>query len=750
MAEVITDTYSDHDMQCPAEWENGFKEGLVTRWGQAENAASDRKTGNWTGSTFSFQLSDVDLRFRQQLGSVNHRFWTRPLTVKMTTRANRAALGDPFTVFVGPIIQAKPTGDLLLDITLGDLISKQLIRDDDNALVPWRLIRDCGLLEDDSPFYTFAVSENLDLDNPEPIIYGEHRRIPNVDPASPQGFEITPIYMGIWTRGATDYHTWLISGHAIADVTDANTVDADGVHSSVFASAAFLFPHTAAFLAEFGAHYVDIRSHTYGIDRRYALVLGEVGDTDADDCAAGTKTLTCSVMGVEPVGDGTGDPILDRFLQYKHFAINYIANAGPASYQSGDWLESPTWDAFGQDVPVIDEDSFDTCAAIGVERLPIPSGISPMPDYDAGYVGAAIIGAKGGDRVSIARAVADWNRSCGCRSRTNNLGQFGIFLLHPTQAVKDAAPLYTDAYEILDGTFDPDYRLDEHVNRQPFVADYEHVSGQWKTSDVATWDESVANYEEAKTGDLREYPHAPGHTMAYHLARLSVLESQHPPRPVGLSATIGPDQNDHSLGYLIPGDYIRYQHFASLADTVGDIRLAQVDRRIIDVENRTVRVIALDCEDLIDYDAPAEELSGGMSPLNETCDDALVVEPVDGVAFNHVQDTSSHATDSSMTTSPPNWSGGEAYHAAWFEFDPPSDGTLQINTLGSEYDTKLAVFSGSCGSLTEDQYNDNYLTMPISLLEFEVFVGTPIKFLVAGYGPNDGGRLQLNMIYQVP
>ena len=49
---ILTDTYSDHDMQCPASWENGFKAGIVKRFGEGDRAASHPWTGDWQGSQF--------------------------------------------------------------------------------------------------------------------------------------------------------------------------------------------------------------------------------------------------------------------------------------------------------------------------------------------------------------------------------------------------------------------------------------------------------------------------------------------------------------------------------------------------------------------------------------------------------------------------------------------------------------------------------------------------------------------------
>lgn len=750
MSSIAYSYWSDHDMQCPGDWYGGFKEGRVKRFGDGERALSHISTGDWQGSTFTLEVSDFDRSLRQQLASVADRYWVGPLQIFMTTRANRALLGVPYTVFVGPIINAKPTGPLAFELTLGDIISQGILSDQHQ--VPWRLIRDCGLIELalGSPV-SFLLSENLDLDAPEPIIYGEHRRVPNVDPASPNGFEYTPTYLGIEIRGSGDWHVWMVCGHAVADIPEVQTVDADAAHVSVLAAEGtdWLIPHMAGHLAEFGASYRDIRSHTFGVDRRYTLIYGAVGATAPDECADGTKTLTCFVDGVEPVGDGTGLVITDRLEQYKHFLVNFVANFGKSSYQSGVWLTNPTWDLFDGPVEIVEEASFTACQTIALERSPTPAG-SPTP-YAGGYIGAAIIGATSGDRSSVRQWIADWNRSCAVRFGINHFGQMRVVMLHPTQAVKDASPLYIDQYEMLQGSFDTDILWREQANRIPFRADYEHRTGRWMTADVVTAADSIQNYDREILGEIREYPFAPGYTMAWHLAYLESQMFKHPPRVISFEAPVGPDYNNQSLGYLDLGDYIRYTHYAAVG-SAGEIRLAQIVWHQVQSGKRRVKALAIDCEDLIGYDAFDASLGTPIatSPVSAACDDAIVVTPEDPVPTRYRvdMDTTAHPTDGSVTLSE---GPGIAYHAAWWSFTPLLDGDLNISAILSDYDTQLAVFTGTCGSLTEIAYNDNVLGLQTSSIgPLAVTAGVTYLILACGYGPDDGGLLKLDISFDSP
>ena len=741
---IITDTYSDHDMQCPAEWENGFKAGIVKRFGEGDRAASHPWTGDWQGSSFSLTLIDNG-QFRRQLRSTTDRYWVESLTIRMTTRANRAALGVPWTVFVGPIINITLPEPTLMELTLGDIVSQGILSDHP---IPFRKIGD-------GPMSLFEVSENLDREAPEPQIYGIHIRTV-ADVASPQGFEYVPAYLGIRTLGADQWHAWLVAGHACADIADVMTVTGGvgspgAIHTSVLGDEGtiWLIPHHAGYLGQFGAHYEDLRSDTYGVDRRYTIVYGKVGETDPDLVANGDLTLAVHVWGVEPNGDGTGAVITDRIQQYKHWLVNYVANYGAASYMAGAWLTNPSWDVFGVAKTIIEESTFDACSAIAATRI-----FGHGPPQDAGYIGAAIIGARSGDRSSVKRWIADWNRSCQVRFGVNHYGQIRVFMLHPTEAIKGNAPLYTDNYEILENSFRPTFGWSEKVNRVPFKTDYHHETGVWRTVDVAQSPDAILNYNKAISSEDREYPFAPGITMANHLAVLESRIRKHPPVHIVIEATIGPDYNNESLGYLDLGDYIRYTHYGAIAEA-NEIRLAQIVRHQVQAGRRVVQIEAFDCEELIGFDEPdvlqppAQEASP--AEFNETCATAMLITHAPWTPFSIVIDTTEHARDTSVEGSPALLPPpAEAHHAAWFTFTPWADGTLFLTTVHSLYDTQMAVFTGGCGALELIQFNDNDGVLSTSILEFAVTGGVPLHILVYGYGPDDGGSLTFGLYFYEP
>lgn len=718
-----TETYSDQDMQCPEGYENGFKEGITESYGDGERALSHPWSGEWTGAFFRIRRSDFDLRWRQRLAGLQ-RFMTQSCVVKMTTRANRAVLGEPYTVFVGPPVDVQAVSRVSLDVTLGDIISQALLSDEHQ--VPWRMIRDGFLSELDE------VYEHLDQETPEPIIYGQHRRVPDVDPASPCGFLFAPIYLGV----EAGERVWMTAGHACAEYTDLMLDDGETL-TSVFADAGITW-RVPGIAGE--PKYEDRRSSTFGNMRRYSLIRCPVGDPDGDACAAGEKTLLVAVDGKERNGDGSGPVITDGFEQYKDFAVNYLANFGQNS-QHTDPLTSPTWDVFGTPVPIIDEDSFDTCSGIALSRL------------GGGYVGAVIIGARAGDRASVRRWIADFNRSLGVRNGITHLGQYRVVMLHPTEAIKASAPLYTDATEILEGSFDVSLGWRDHANRIPARGDYEYRTGVWKTTLVATDGLSVTSYGREITSEQREYPCIPGITLINHLATLEVRQRRHPPRTVVLEDTVGPDAVGSSLGYLDLGDYIRYRHFAGIGNSRSEIRLGWITKHQVQAGKRRVRVELLDVEDLIDFDVP--DVAEATSPVNDTCASAIDIDGTPDMSYVVVLDTTLHQTDLSLSVGSPSLMPvPPASNAAWFTITPAATGTLFLTTANSEYDTQMAVLTGTCGSSPVDwvlvDSNDNDGLLFTSILEIPVTMGVEYHIVIAGVGSPSGGILRFGALVSVP
>jgi len=126
-------------------------------------------------------------------------------------------------------------------------------------------------------------------------------------------------------------------------------------------------------------------------------------------------------------------------------------------------------------------------------------------------------------------------------------------------------------------------------------------------------------------------------------------------------------------------------------------------------------------------------------------DDFDSAETITSLPFIHVQSTPG-ATTAVDDPIPQNDCGsGADGHSVWFEYTPTSDLTLEINTLLSDYDTVLSVWTGTRGNLIEEDCNDDE---PInddnqSYLVLDMIAGTTYYILVTGFEDDNGGTLDL-------
>jgi len=77
-------------------------------------------------------------------------------------------------------------------------------------------------------------------------------------------------------------------------------------------------------------------------------------------------------------------------------------------------------------------------------------------------------------------------------------------------------------------------------------------------------------------------------------------------------------------------------------------------------------------------------------------------------------------------------------NAVWWRFTPPVNGTLGIDTCGSDFDTTLAVFTGlAVNALSQVAANDDACGTR-SRVEFQATAGTEYQIAVAGFGNATG------------
>jgi hypothetical protein len=89
-------------------------------------------------------------------------------------------------------------------------------------------------------------------------------------------------------------------------------------------------------------------------------------------------------------------------------------------------------------------------------------------------------------------------------------------------------------------------------------------------------------------------------------------------------------------------------------------------------------------------------------------------------------------------------------HTVWYAFTPSSDMRVEINTFGSDYDTTLAVYTGTRGALTQTACNDNSGRVSQSRVRFDAVAGVTYWIMAGSYYYSSGGHLVLNLLPAPP
>ncbi|MEA2163631.1 MAG: hypothetical protein QOK37_1758 [Thermoanaerobaculia bacterium] len=132
----------------------------------------------------------------------------------------------------------------------------------------------------------------------------------------------------------------------------------------------------------------------------------------------------------------------------------------------------------------------------------------------------------------------------------------------------------------------------------------------------------------------------------------------------------------------------------------------------------------------------ASVVTGGGS---DTCSSAVVAS---GSSFTHAQNTSSSTSE----VSDPASCLGSGGASVWYRYTAPGSGTVTVDTIGSDYDTVLATFTGSCGALATvpNGCDDDSGGNATSRLTFPVSSGVTYYFMVTAYF-GTGGSLTFHL-----
>jgi len=130
---------------------------------------------------------------------------------------------------------------------------------------------------------------------------------------------------------------------------------------------------------------------------------------------------------------------------------------------------------------------------------------------------------------------------------------------------------------------------------------------------------------------------------------------------------------------------------------------------------------------------------------NDFCVDATVVT---GTSYTNTMSTTTATTD---TTGDPFPSCGNRSRgrSVWYRFTAPSSGTVTVNTRGSDYDTILSAYTGTCGAFApvSNGCNDDITpSIPQSQVSFAVTAGSTYYFMVTSY-TGAGGTLHFQLTF---
>ncbi len=131
------------------------------------------------------------------------------------------------------------------------------------------------------------------------------------------------------------------------------------------------------------------------------------------------------------------------------------------------------------------------------------------------------------------------------------------------------------------------------------------------------------------------------------------------------------------------------------------------------------------------------------APANDAFNGAVVLTGTQATATG----TNVGATHESGEPSHASTTGA---HSVWWRWTAPRDGVVQIHTRGSNFDTLLAVYTGtSVNALTQLGANDDGGGNLTSLLNLRVRSGVTYSIAVDGYGASSG-LIVLNLLLSPP
>jgi hypothetical protein len=352
------------------------------------------------------------------------------------------------------------------------------------------------------------------------------------------GKGVVPVtYVGLRDVGGTEYHEFLVCGHAVTEIHGVYQGHVRLADSLMGVGADFLVPGYPGWTSAIGsALYRDFDGH------RYTVLYVKRGTTRGDTAADGSNPLTVNLSGIEDAGDSSGDLITSGPLIYRHFITNFAFQDSLGGING--WLTPPEWD---DESSQIDEESFETADAIAQTRI------------TGGYVGAALIG-SGDERISLREALRRFNLSCGVRCGFNRNSQFFVSMFDDRLTTLDNARTVTQVRDVIKGSFSAKelpaqmsnvivYSYGRRYTQTNITPDAstEFENASWEFAQLEVEDpDSIAGYRERVPSREMEFFYVRDEDTATDLAQREMMFTRYVPRLVywrqplsGLSIELG-------------------------------------------------------------------------------------------------------------------------------------------------------------------------------------------------------------------
>jgi hypothetical protein len=128
-------------------------------------------------------------------------------------------------------------------------------------------------------------------------------------------------------------------------------------------------------------------------------------------------------------------------------------------------------------------------------------------------------------------------------------------------------------------------------------------------------------------------------------------------------------------------------------------------------------------------------------PTNDECTTA---KNISHLPFSVIELT----CDATLNPTDPVCAGIDS-HSVWFKFEAPRNMRISANTILSNYDTTLAVYTGNCGALIQVDCDDDGGIGQTSIVFFDAIQGETYFFKASGFSNQSCGKLFLS-IFEVP